>query len=344
MRKSRPAFAPAPDDGRSPERVGERLPSARSGPDGTCGGRGHSPSFVARRAAFCRPVAFRVRKADTSGRHATIPASWSSHRAASDGIQKPRSVRAGPGAERAARARARGGRSAPGDGGDPPARARARRAGAALREGEGLSLPAVSNLFGTLERSRYLFRDTLERVQALVELKYDPVRLIRHPFRYLSVAPTAAAALPQRRPGGRSATGPPASRASADRHWPTTAALHHPAAGLHRGRGAPRRDEREPGHVPGADGRQRLRAGHGGGAALPDPPGHRGAPGQGEPGGRAAAGEHLRRRAAGPHAGRGDAAPRGASRSGVRRRARQPQPSATSATRTASASRPTPTS
>ena len=29
----------------------------------------------------------------------------------------------------------------------------------------------VSNLFGTLERARYLFRDTLDAVQKLVELK-----------------------------------------------------------------------------------------------------------------------------------------------------------------------------
>jgi 4-hydroxy-3-polyprenylbenzoate decarboxylase len=66
----------------------------------------------------------------------------------------------------------------------------------------GCRFPAVSNLFGTLERARFLFRDTLARVQALVELKYDPVQLLRRPLRCLSIAPTAAAALPQRRPGG----------------------------------------------------------------------------------------------------------------------------------------------
>ncbi len=66
----------------------------------------------------------------------------------------------------------------------------------------GCRFPATSNLFGTLERARFLFRDTLARVQALVELKYDPMRVIRRPLHYLSVAPTAAAALPQRRPGG----------------------------------------------------------------------------------------------------------------------------------------------
>jgi 4-hydroxy-3-polyprenylbenzoate decarboxylase len=62
---------------------------------------------------------------------------------------------------------------------------------------------AVSNLFGTLDRARYLFRDTLERMKALVELKYDPVRAARHPLRYLPAMRTATAALPLRvRRGG----------------------------------------------------------------------------------------------------------------------------------------------
>jgi 4-hydroxy-3-polyprenylbenzoate decarboxylase len=66
---------------------------------------------------------------------------------------------------------------------------------------KGCRFPAVSNLFGTLDRSRFMFRDTLARVQSLVELKYDPMRAARNPFRYLPVAPTAFAALPRRRRG-----------------------------------------------------------------------------------------------------------------------------------------------
>jgi 4-hydroxy-3-polyprenylbenzoate decarboxylase len=64
---------------------------------------------------------------------------------------------------------------------------------------KGCRFPATSNLFGTLERAKFLFRDTLERVQSLVELKYDPVRVMKRPWRYLPVAPTAVAALPRRR-------------------------------------------------------------------------------------------------------------------------------------------------
>lgn len=61
---------------------------------------------------------------------------------------------------------------------------------------KGSRFPAVSNLFGTLERSRFIFRDTLERVKALVDLKYDPMRALRSPLRYLPAARTATAALP----------------------------------------------------------------------------------------------------------------------------------------------------
>ncbi|HEX8275021.1 MAG TPA: UbiD family decarboxylase [Longimicrobiaceae bacterium] len=61
---------------------------------------------------------------------------------------------------------------------------------------KGSRFPAVSNLFGTLERSRFIFRDTLERVKALVDLKYDPVRALRSPLKYLPAARTATAALP----------------------------------------------------------------------------------------------------------------------------------------------------
>ncbi|MET0396264.1 MAG: UbiD family decarboxylase [Longimicrobiaceae bacterium] len=66
----------------------------------------------------------------------------------------------------------------------------------------GSRFPAVSNLFGTLERSRFIFRDTLERVKALVDLKYDPVRALRSPLRYLPAARVATSALPLRRRRG----------------------------------------------------------------------------------------------------------------------------------------------
>jgi 4-hydroxy-3-polyprenylbenzoate decarboxylase len=63
---------------------------------------------------------------------------------------------------------------------------------------KGTRFPAVSNLFGTMDRSRYIFRDTLRRVQALVELKYEPMRALKQPLRFLPVTRTAVAALPLR--------------------------------------------------------------------------------------------------------------------------------------------------
>lgn len=45
----------------------------------------------------------------------------------------------------------------------------------------GCRFPAVANLFGTLDRTRYLFRDTLRRIEALVQLKLDPKQLLRSP-------------------------------------------------------------------------------------------------------------------------------------------------------------------
>ena len=44
---------------------------------------------------------------------------------------------------------------------------------------KGSSFPMVTNLFGTPERMRFLFRDTLEGVRKLVELKTDPAKASR---------------------------------------------------------------------------------------------------------------------------------------------------------------------
>jgi 4-hydroxy-3-polyprenylbenzoate decarboxylase len=49
---------------------------------------------------------------------------------------------------------------------------------------KGTAFPMVSNLFGTLARARFLFRDTLERLQRLVELKTDPTVLWRNLWRH----------------------------------------------------------------------------------------------------------------------------------------------------------------
>ena len=45
----------------------------------------------------------------------------------------------------------------------------------------------VSNLFGTIERTRFLFRDAVEGVRRLVELKIDPEAFRKNPWRYKGV-------------------------------------------------------------------------------------------------------------------------------------------------------------
>ncbi|HCO25937.1 MAG TPA: 3-octaprenyl-4-hydroxybenzoate carboxy-lyase, partial [Gimesia maris] len=62
--------------------------------------------------------------------------------------------------------------------------------------------PMVSNLFGTLERTRYIFRDALQAVNHLVELKVDPSRFWKHPFRYKSVPFSLLHMLPRSRRTG----------------------------------------------------------------------------------------------------------------------------------------------
>ncbi len=63
---------------------------------------------------------------------------------------------------------------------------------------KGSKFPAVSNLFGTVERSKFMFRDTIEKIKILVDLKNDPIKALKHPFQYLNVAATALSALPMK--------------------------------------------------------------------------------------------------------------------------------------------------
>src|SRR5437899_2032391 len=53
-----------------------------------------------------------------------------------------------------------------------------------FRRIRGTRFPVLGNLFGTLDRARFLFRDTLEAVERLVELKVDPRQAMRQPWRY----------------------------------------------------------------------------------------------------------------------------------------------------------------
>ena len=67
-----------------------------------------------------------------------------------------------------------------------------------FRRARGTAFPLLGNLFGTLGRSRFLFRDTLDSVRRLVELKADPGAFARQPWRYRGVPRTLWRLLPRR--------------------------------------------------------------------------------------------------------------------------------------------------
>ncbi len=66
----------------------------------------------------------------------------------------------------------------------------------------GCRFAMVSNVFASLEQARYLFRDTLESVRRLIEVKVDPSALPKRPWRYAGVPLTALRMLPRRTRSG----------------------------------------------------------------------------------------------------------------------------------------------
>ena len=65
---------------------------------------------------------------------------------------------------------------------------------------KGSKFRAASNIFGTLERSKFIFRDTLSMVQRLIALKNDPVKAIKNPVKNFSAGLSALKAFPLKNP------------------------------------------------------------------------------------------------------------------------------------------------
>ncbi|MBB5022290.1 UbiD family decarboxylase [Desulfurispira natronophila] len=57
--------------------------------------------------------------------------------------------------------------------------------------------PLLGNLFGTLERTRFLFRDTLATIDKMVQAKRDPRELLRHPWQARGLPRAALNLLPR---------------------------------------------------------------------------------------------------------------------------------------------------
>src|SRR3954466_13089266 len=63
---------------------------------------------------------------------------------------------------------------------------------------KGCKFKAVSNLYGSVERSKFIFRDTIDTIKTLIELKNHPLRAIKQPFKYAGTSLAALKALPKK--------------------------------------------------------------------------------------------------------------------------------------------------
>jgi len=67
---------------------------------------------------------------------------------------------------------------------------------------KGSKFRAVSNLFGTIERSKFIFRDTWKAVESVIALRNDPIKALKNPFQQIGNGLAAWKALPAKQPGG----------------------------------------------------------------------------------------------------------------------------------------------
>ncbi len=65
---------------------------------------------------------------------------------------------------------------------------------------KGSNYRAASNIYGTLDRSRFIFRETLGLVQQLINLKSNPLEGLKHPIQNFSAGLAALKALPLKNP------------------------------------------------------------------------------------------------------------------------------------------------
>lgn len=65
---------------------------------------------------------------------------------------------------------------------------------------KGTNFRAASNIFGTLERSRFIFRDSLQTVEQLIKLKNNPVAALKNPIKSISTGIAAIKSIPLKNP------------------------------------------------------------------------------------------------------------------------------------------------
>jgi len=68
---------------------------------------------------------------------------------------------------------------------------------------KGCSYRAASNIFGTLERSKFIFQDTLPVIQKLVQLRNNPVAALKDPFKNIAPVLAALRSVPLKNPSSQ---------------------------------------------------------------------------------------------------------------------------------------------
>lgn len=65
---------------------------------------------------------------------------------------------------------------------------------------KGSTYRCASNIFGTLERSKFIFRNSIQQVQDLIEIKNNPIKALQHPIKNFKAGLAALQALPLKNP------------------------------------------------------------------------------------------------------------------------------------------------
>lgn len=63
---------------------------------------------------------------------------------------------------------------------------------------KGSTFPMAGNIFGTLQRTRFIFRDTVRDLEGLVKLKVDPLELLKKPWNFVGLPKALRNGLPKK--------------------------------------------------------------------------------------------------------------------------------------------------
>ncbi|MGO4887627.1 UbiD family decarboxylase [Anaerobacillus sp. MEB173] len=71
---------------------------------------------------------------------------------------------------------------------------------------KGSKFRAVSNIFGTVERGKFIFRKTWDQAESVIDLRNDPMKALKNPFTHVSTGLAASKALPLKKSSSQPAT------------------------------------------------------------------------------------------------------------------------------------------